>query len=1419
MKKWTKVLSSFVVATVMSTGLAAVAGCDSCDGDNGGHQHSYTWVDNGDGTHTGTCGVDGCDAPEIKNEAHAWDADDTCGKCDAVKTPEPVGKVTVTFNTNGGTAVAAQTIDKGGKVTAVTTTKTGYTFEGWYEKADLSGSPVNLATKTFDADVTLHAKWKEEGGTVTPDTEFTVTFDLDGGEGEFPAIKVKNGGKVTKPATEPTKQNFVFVGWVDELNIDFDFENTPVNSDITIKAKWRAESQFDKLSAREDNLISEDFSTKTKDDIGVHGGVYGNKGIYVDVDKAYDVAGGALTIGAESGGGNIGAIVDFGIVSGTVEGYFEFTMKGNPPGTSNPAYNNVNFYNQGSKVVEIMAMSTGSFRFTINGTVVEADTAVPCVPDAVNGVEFKFDLSAKTLTLKINGKAVFTDKADVTDAITGFTVMTSNSGKRPNTIDNIAVCGTAVSLADYKTALAGKLDAKFTKMTEGEGATHAGDDAKADLTVALNGGKGAINAETVTDHVMAYDAYNGAVKAMDLVAGDVQQGAFKWINANYPAADYTQNKAAYDKALKAVVDETDPAKLTVPGEGVEAGETLKAFITAMEGIKGDQTLFEEYAQARFEALLKEFNYDNYKINSEEYMAAMQLGDDSIFENVKDYDSYADAIATIDRVIETKRTALEAIDDDATMIAKQAALAKADFDAKVAELLADVTDEAVIEAINVAKDAVTAEILAEGVLEGDFTNSESAEYYVTFISAAKDSAIAKIREQLEIAGLTLEQAIEKVNGDFEAHKTAQLAKVKDATFAEELKNHENAPVLDLAECDTAAKVLAKYNETLTVYDTWLTVQLEEKTYTVSVNGTVIEGLTVIYGEALDVTAIGDPFGDNEMIDPDDGNLYADAEFTAKYEASAVYGNVEVFFRTVSAVKFNDVHSFDWSKIDKTTADKAALLSLTGVNEFIRPIIYESKDQQGNPTNTSRVQYRTDTDAGLVSGYSGGIIQCVANSDTPDAFTVTLSGTGTFAVAVRGGGNTTYTTFYLKDSKGNKLVAKYNAKAENSDFSEADNVYTMYSKTYQVYTFDIAESGAYTFCVTNGTCRIGSLVVTDNYKAPAVVATGIDITKDGAPVTEKVTIEGKSLQLGYALTSENGTEPNDVDLSTLAWSVVTGNEAVSVDENGLVTVIGAGSAQIKVSVTKRDGTTVLEKTVNVKVEEKSATAITLDHEALSLFVNDDFELNATPNGTQYTGITWTVICEDGVVATDMTDFEGDDTYGRGSALKEGTFTIRASLDGTDAYAECVVTVSVKTAVTYTYTHGDKADGSTVWNKNSAGSNTTADGVAGTKIDAAHPLTLTLSGSAKKATIDMKGFTTSTSNAMAYVQIILKDAAGNVVKTISGTTPTGKALGDFTFDGKTTLEITSETAFATIEIAHDGNTYSGKHFSITSLTVTAE
>ena len=156
---------------------------------------------------------------------------------ESVTPPVPV-TYTVTFETNGGSAVASQTVNSGEKATKPTDpTKSGFVFDGWYQDATFAVA-FDFDTP-ITADVTIYAKWKEE----TPDpVTYTVMFDANG-HGTAPTAQTVNSGETATEPTAPTESGWTFGGWYTEAACTnkFDF-STAITGDITLYAKWTEES-------------------------------------------------------------------------------------------------------------------------------------------------------------------------------------------------------------------------------------------------------------------------------------------------------------------------------------------------------------------------------------------------------------------------------------------------------------------------------------------------------------------------------------------------------------------------------------------------------------------------------------------------------------------------------------------------------------------------------------------------------------------------------------------------------------------------------------------------------------------------------------------------------------------------------------------------------------------------------------------------------------------------------------------------------------------------------------------------------------------------------------------------------------------------------------------------------------------------
>ena len=131
----------------------------------------------------------------------------------------------VTLNTNGGTInngnVTEYTYGVGATL-PTDVTRTGYTFKGWYDNENLTGSPVTAISGTEMGNKEYWAKWEIN--------QYTITFDTAGGSVVTP-ITQNYGTAITAPA-DPTKTGYTFTGWDRAIPATMPAEN------LTITAQW-----------------------------------------------------------------------------------------------------------------------------------------------------------------------------------------------------------------------------------------------------------------------------------------------------------------------------------------------------------------------------------------------------------------------------------------------------------------------------------------------------------------------------------------------------------------------------------------------------------------------------------------------------------------------------------------------------------------------------------------------------------------------------------------------------------------------------------------------------------------------------------------------------------------------------------------------------------------------------------------------------------------------------------------------------------------------------------------------------------------------------------------------------------------------------------------------------------------------------
>ncbi len=151
---------------------------------------------------------------------------------------------TVTFDTDGGSAVESQTVVSGQKaVRPADPARTGYTFAGWY----LDGEVYDFDTPVT-TDLTLTAHWTAN--------QYTITFDTAGGS-EIAPITQDYGTPITAPA-DPTREGYTFAGWDKAIPATMPAEN------MTITAQWTVNQYtitFDTAGGSAIASITQDYGT------------------------------------------------------------------------------------------------------------------------------------------------------------------------------------------------------------------------------------------------------------------------------------------------------------------------------------------------------------------------------------------------------------------------------------------------------------------------------------------------------------------------------------------------------------------------------------------------------------------------------------------------------------------------------------------------------------------------------------------------------------------------------------------------------------------------------------------------------------------------------------------------------------------------------------------------------------------------------------------------------------------------------------------------------------------------------------------------------------------------------------------------------------------------------------------------------
>lgn len=147
---------------------------------------------------------------------------------------------TITFNANGGTGAPSNQQKIIGETTYIPYTKptrSGYTFQGWSTSRYAASADYQPGQAyTPYGNMTFYAVWKQE------EDRYTISFDLQGGSGEFNPLKGKYGEAWYLPNRAPYKSSYIFKGWATSPDGNPEYQPDDVYTiygNATLYAVWK----------------------------------------------------------------------------------------------------------------------------------------------------------------------------------------------------------------------------------------------------------------------------------------------------------------------------------------------------------------------------------------------------------------------------------------------------------------------------------------------------------------------------------------------------------------------------------------------------------------------------------------------------------------------------------------------------------------------------------------------------------------------------------------------------------------------------------------------------------------------------------------------------------------------------------------------------------------------------------------------------------------------------------------------------------------------------------------------------------------------------------------------------------------------------------------------------------------------------
>ncbi len=217
------------------------------------------------------------------------------------------------------------------------------------------------------------------------------------------------------------------------------------------------------------------------------------------------------------------------------------------------------------------------------------------------------------------------------------------------------------------------------------------------------------------------------------------------------------------------------------------------------------------------------------------------------------------------------------------------------------------------------------------------------------------------------------------------------------------------------------------------------------------------------------------------------------------------------------------------------------------------------------------------------------------------------------------------------------------------------------------------------IGNGTVTVRAALTSDSevydeieitISNQVVAVTGLTVTVQDDAAAE-ITAENGTLQLIATIAPEDATNTD------VTWTITSGSEYATVDENGVVTATANGTVTVR-ATSDADDTIYdeIEVTISNQVVVVTGIAVTVQDDAAAEITveNGTLQLIATitPEDATNTDVTWTI--------TSGSEFATVDENGVVTAIANGTVTVRATsdADGT-VYDEIEVVINIPLSAT--------------------------------------------------------------------------------------------------------------------------------------------